>query len=267
MAPVRLMNPNDALEGANIYIAYGRFSEAAASLRKALDAQPQRSDIRFRLLEVLAQQGNAQAFAREEAILRSSGFTAARIDQLKARHPDLLGAVMADPLDDATPVQPLAATPVDDDFQLNLDDLSLDADWDLVSPFALGMRKKGVVAPVQDEIGSNLGELPEVFEITGNHDARSPFAESMLVEEAVEGWLQDELDVAFVDQPQAEDSVLLSDLDQLAGSRDNLTRLNQALAYIEQGNLENACDILNQVINDGDDEQKQEARELLAKIA
>ncbi|WP_296217675.1 FimV/HubP family polar landmark protein [Pseudomonas sp. UBA2684] len=266
VAPERSASPTDALEGANIYIAYGRFSEAAATLRKALDVQPQRSDIRFRLLEVLAQLGDAQAFTREESILRNAGFTAARIEQLKARHPGLLADSPRDSLDDAvlqldeSQAQPTAEAGKDDDFQLNLDDLSLDADWDLVSPFSPGMRSKAAPAVAQD--------LPEVFDIASNSDVRSPFADSMLVEEtSSEGWLQDELDEAFISQPHAAESVLLSDLDQLAGSRDNLAKLNLALAYIEQGSLESACNILNEVINDGDDEQKQEARELLAKIA
>ena len=43
--------------------------------------------------------------------------------------------------------------------------------------------------------------------------------------------------------------------------------LNKALAYIEQGNLASACDILNEVIDHGDDEQRKAARQLLAEIA
>ncbi|SDG78182.1 pilus assembly protein FimV [Pseudomonas benzenivorans] len=265
---VRPVSTTDALEGANIYIAYGRFSEAAAILRKALQAQPQRSDIRFRLLEVLAQQGDAQAFLREEALLRDSGFTAARIDQLKAQYREMLATAKADPLDDLLPEldEELPAPPanalVDDDFQLNLDDLSLDADWDLVSPFSPGTRKKSAAASLPMEQSTTLDELPAVLELDGDRDVRSPFAESMLVEEtSADGWLPDELHESFGD------GALLGDLDQLAGSRDNLAKLNLALAYIEQGNLESACNILNEVISEGDEAQRQEARELLARIA
>jgi len=268
-------NPVDALEGANIYIAYGRFSEAAVILRKALDVQPERSDIRFRLLEVLAQQGNAEAFAEEEVVLRESGFTAARIDQLKARHPGLLDApAIAETLDDAALVldESQLQAPVDaadealeDDFQLNLDDLSLDADWDLVSPFPTSMRKKGA-APAPEL--SEHDDVAAVFESASNRDARSPFAQSMLVEEAsADDWLQENLGEDFLARPHVEDSPLLHDFDQLAGNHDNLALLNLALAYIEQGSLDSACNILNQIISNGDDEQKQEARELLAKIA
>ncbi|MNF91761.1 hypothetical protein D3C84_743730 [compost metagenome] len=152
-----------------------------------------------------------------------------------------------------------------DDFQLNLDDLSLDADWDLVSPFPTSMHKKSAVSAPEY---SARDDVPQAFEAAGHRDARSPFAQSMLVEEAsADDWLQDDLAEGFLDQPLADDGELLQNLDQLAGSRDNLAKLNLALAYIDQGSLESACDILNEVINDGDDEQKQEARELLAKIA
>ncbi|MDP3978614.1 MAG: FimV/HubP family polar landmark protein [Pseudomonas sp.] len=275
-APAASASPADVLEGANIYIAYGRLGEAAVILRKALQVQPERSDIRFRLLEVLAQQGNAKAFVEEEATLRSAGFTAARIDQLKARHPGLLDAsVTAETLDDAmlvldeaqlqTPVQADAAPA--DDFQLNLDDLSLDADWDLVSPFPTSMSKKSAALTPTPEV-SGQDDLSEAFESAGNRDARSPFAQSMLVEETTaDAWLQEELTEGFLDRPPAGDGEVLHDLDQLAGSHDNLAKLNLALAYIDQGSLESACNILNEVISDGDDEQRQEARELLAKIA
>ncbi len=273
-APIRASNPTDTLEGANIYIAYGRFSEAAATLRRALAVEPQRSEIRFRLLEVLAQLGDARAFLQEEAIWRDSGFAVAPIEQLKARHPGLLGAALAEPLDDAVlgldevPSQLLADDQADDNGQFNLDDFSLDADWDLVSPFAPPARNKTAVVPGRAAIDSHRSERSEVVGLTSERDARSPFASSMLVEETEdEGWFQDELHDAFVSQPLAEDSALLSDLDHLAARRDNLAKFNQALAYIEQGNLDTACIILNVLISDGDDEQKREASELLAKIA
>ncbi|NQD93360.1 FimV family protein [Pseudomonas sp. CrR25] len=267
--PVRSATPSDALEGANIYIAYGRFNEAAAALRKALDAQPQRSDIRFRLLEVLGQLGDGRAFAEQEALLRESGFTAARIDQLKARYPKLADAAPTDLLDDVVlelDEEPVQGPAQSEDFQLNLDDLSLDADWDLVTSFTPAARKK--TAPDSAKTDADADDLSDVEELAGECDVRSPFVESMLVEEAsAEEWLQDELDEAFADQTKAVNSDLFNDLDHLAGSSDYLTKLNQALAYIEQGSLESACEILNEVISDGDDEQKQQARELLAKIA
>ena len=155
----------------------------------------------------------------------------------------------------------------DDGFQLNLDDLSLDADWDLASPFAAAVSNKKA-ASVQADSDSSLSKPSGAFDLTGERDALSPFAESMLVEETSdEGWLQEELDENFAKQAPVGSHVVLRDLDQLTESRDNLAKLNQALAYIEQGSVDSACSILNEVISNGDAQQKQEARELLAKIA
>lgn len=247
----------DALQSANVYIAYGRLNEAASTLRKAWEAQPQRSDIGFRLLEVLALLGDAQGFVVEEARVRASGFTPARIDELKARHAELFSAPPASLLEDVVLELDEVAMPAleeaANDGQLNLDDLSLDADWDLVSPFA----------PSKVAEKAEISEAPakrktsDIFELSGSRDARSPFAETMLVEETSnDDWNADEFSAAF-----------LEDLDPLATSRDTLSKLNMALAYIEQGSLDSACQILNEVIDEGDEEQKQEARQLLAKIA
>jgi pilus assembly protein FimV len=248
----------DALQSANVYIAYGRFSEAAANLRKALESQPGRNDIRFRLLEVLAQLGDVQGFVEEEVRLRASGFTPARIDELKARHAQLFAEPAHDLLDEAVlqlDEEPEASAEEGQEAKLNLDDLSLDADWDLVTPFAQPKAKRRVSSE-------------DVFELGSSRDARSPFAENMLVEESSNSeWLDDELDEAFAESLKADSSPLLDDLEHLAGSPDNLAKLNMALAYIEQGSLESACNILNEVIAEGNEQQRQEARQLLAKIA
>lgn len=247
----------DALQSANVYIAYGRLNEAASTLRKAWEAQPQRSDIGFRLLEVLALLGDAQGFVVEETRVRASGFTPARIDELKARHAELFSAPPASLLEDVVLELDEVAVPAleeaANDGQLNLDDLSLDADWDLVSPFA---PSKGAEKAESSEAPAKR-KTSDIFELSGSRDARSPFAETMLVEETSnDDWNADEFSAAF-----------LEDLDPLATSRNTLSKLNMALAYIEQGSLDSACQILNEVIDEGDEEQKQEARQLLAKIA
>jgi pilus assembly protein FimV len=257
--PVWPTEGDDALQSANVYIAYGRLSEAADTLRNAWEDQPQRSDIGFRLLEVLALLGDAQGFVAEEVRVREAGFTPSRIDELKARHAELFSAAPASLLDDAVlQLDEIELSPVPEDEvndgQLNLDDLSLDADWDLVSPFApskiVGKASSSADTPAKREAS-------EILDFSGHRDVRSPFAESMLVEESShDDWNNDEFS-----------GELLDDLDQLAGNHDNLSKLNMALAYIDQGSLDSACQILNEVINDGDEQQKQEARQLLAKIA
>lgn len=274
----RPASPTDTLEGANIYIAYGRFSEAAGSLRRALNAEPQRTDIRFRLLEVLAQLGDARGFAHEEEILLDAGYADAPINQLKARHPDLFNSTPADPLDDvvlvldepfATPAQPAA-----EEDQFNLDDFSLDPDWDLISPFSAGARSKAEAAQKASEHAERKAEFHAELDKKG--DVRGFTGSAMVVEETQdEGWFGEGLDDdAYLSKPEVEEleveeleAEFIGDLDSLEAPTDNLAKFNQALAYIEQGHVEDACDILNQLINEGDEQQRREASELLAKIA
>ncbi|MFI8608389.1 FimV/HubP family polar landmark protein [Pseudomonas sp. NPDC077649] len=255
--------PVDPLEAANVYIAYGRFSEARGELSKALAQAPQRSDLRLRLLEVLAELGDGAAFEREEAVLRAEGFDAARLDALKARHPALQQAPQ--PAHSQPLVAPPAAEP---DFQLNLDDLPLDADWDMVSPFeaARGKTKAAAAAEFDAGFSSNLQELPEVFELDEEVQNVSAFGEMEMVVGGEDELLDEHFLDAFAGEADAT-AALQGDIEQLAGNPEHMAKLNQALAYIEQGNLSSACDILNEVIDQGDDRQKQAARQLLAEIA
>jgi pilus assembly protein FimV len=54
--------PADPLAEAEVYLAYGRGDEAVALLRAAMDAEPRRSDIAFKLLELHASRQEVEAF-------------------------------------------------------------------------------------------------------------------------------------------------------------------------------------------------------------
>ena len=62
----------DVIGEADIYIAYGRFSHAAELLKQGCDAEPNREDIRLKLLEVLAETGDKDEFSKHDAILKDS---------------------------------------------------------------------------------------------------------------------------------------------------------------------------------------------------
>ncbi|WP_263260963.1 hypothetical protein [Pseudomonas sp. RIT-PI-S] len=256
----------DALDAASIYIAYGRFNEALGVLREGLQRQPERRDLRLRILEVLGLQGNAHAYAEEEAALRANGEQDAVLDQTRSRFPKLapaavalaagaaMAADLAPRLSDTPPAEPFderssfaspgleddgqasgsAASDLDidfdalgdlgdpadiaplasggreseaDEFHLNLDDVSLDADWSSMDPFepppALAGRPAHVeeiepednLAAADSLFFSNLRELPEVLELP-EEEFLSDFADEPLapLEEA-----GDDLDAAFLD--------------------------------------------------------------------
>ncbi|MCQ4051630.1 tetratricopeptide repeat protein, partial [Klebsiella pneumoniae] len=83
----------DALAEADIYIAYGRFNQAAELLQNALNDEPQRSDLRLKLMEVYAELGNRDGFAREEAELREIGGATTEVEQLKYKYPAMAAAI------------------------------------------------------------------------------------------------------------------------------------------------------------------------------
>lgn len=56
------------------------------------------------------------------------------------------------------------------------------------------------------------------------------------------------------------------DFSLLDGGDENATRLDLARAYIDMGDKEGACDLLAEVVQDGDEQQKNEAQELLNQV-
>mgnify|MGYP006190995171 CR=1 FL=1 len=140
----------DALGEADIYIAYGRFNQAAELLQGAINDEPQRSDLRLKLMEVYAELGDREGFARQDNELREIGGSASEVDQIKAKYPAMLVAAGAagfaatasaedDDLSDFSfddlaldePTAPAAGGDLDDAFDLSLDDLEADLERDL----------------------------------------------------------------------------------------------------------------------------------------
>ncbi len=141
----------DALGEADIYIAYGRFNQAAELLQNAINEEPQRSDLRLKLMEVHAELGDRDGFARQERELSEIGGVNAEISQLKGKYPAMAAAAGAGmaaaaaaesdmdsfSLDDLTLDEPAsnkpaaAAEELDDAFDLSLDDLESELERDL----------------------------------------------------------------------------------------------------------------------------------------
>ena len=81
---------SDALGEADIYIAYGRFNQAAELLQNAIYDEPQRTDLRLKLMEVYAEMGDREGFARQENELREIGGAQPQVEQLKSRYPAMV---------------------------------------------------------------------------------------------------------------------------------------------------------------------------------
>lgn len=147
---------DDVLDQAQSHINGGRLNQAASLLEEGIKQEPQRSDLRLKLMEVYGQQGDRDAFVAQERQLVANGKNYAEVEQLKSRFPAMVvvaavggiaaAAVAAEldaqyvkdllldepqaPVADAAPA--VEAAPLDDDFDSAFD-LSLD-DLEAASP-------------------------------------------------------------------------------------------------------------------------------------
>lgn len=150
----------DVLEKAQSHIAAGRLNQAAALLEEGIKLEPQRSDLRLKLMEVYGQQGDRDAFVAQERQLVANGDNFAQVEKLKSRFPamaliaagGIAAAAVAAELDaqyvkDLLLDEPQAPTPasVDDDFDSAFD-LSLD-DLENITPTAVAPAE---VAPAPE---------------------------------------------------------------------------------------------------------------------
>lgn len=252
----------DVLEGVGIYLAYGRFSEAAGLLREALAKEPQRTDLAVQLLEVLGKQGNVAAYDAQESSLLDAGFDPQQLADIRARYPKLANTAPVAAIVPTAVIAPIAvaATPEAvprDEFQLNLDDLSMDSNWDLVSPFDDAPAAKPSASPLPDEpaFTSNLHVMPDVFEMPDEPELGEPELEWDAVPDA------ESLDDSFLDAFNEPGSSL-----ELEPLPSNAGKLEQAQTCIDDGDLDSAIELLNELLKDGDEPLKQTARNLLAGI-
>ncbi|CAH0288137.1 hypothetical protein SRABI123_04139 [Pseudomonas sp. Bi123] len=260
----------DVLEGVSIYLAYGRLSEAAGLLREALVKEPQRIDLAVQLLEVLGKQGDVQAYDAQESSLRDAGFDTQQLQDIRNRHPKLIDAVpvaTAVAVSPSTPAIPVAPS---DEFQLNLDDLSMDANWDLISPFdnSPPSAKPSNESSPADEPGftSNLHVLPDVFEIPDEPTLDEPELE--WVAEPDSQSLDETFLNEFSDPGQSlELEPLTAELIDLEPAEPSSAgKLEQAQTCIDDGDLDSAIELLNELLKEGDEPLKETARTLLAGI-
>ncbi|UGV32072.1 LysM peptidoglycan-binding domain-containing protein [Halopseudomonas aestusnigri] len=171
----------DNVSGIELYITYGRFAEARDALAKAISEEPENLELRYKQARVLGELGDAEGFTEQAAAISQLGGDMQRVDQLRARFPQLDAAVS--PIDTVDDV--LDTEQADNDLaesQLNLNDFTLDPDWDLIEGLTpTPARKTSRLDPValdDEAFESSLHEFPEIEELDdldGPHDlVRSP---------------------------------------------------------------------------------------------
>ncbi|NUU35743.1 FimV/HubP family polar landmark protein [Pseudomonas sp. C2B4] len=230
---------SDALEAVAIYLTYGRYAEAADLLREAMAKAPQQTDLAVQLLEVLGKQGDVAGYEAQENSLRTAGFDAQRLQDIRARHPKL--SAVAPVALAPTVIPPMTPDPTPtDEFQLNLDDLSMDARWDLIEP---------------------LEHSPST-----SHPSSEPVLPDPEIEWEIEPASRS-LDDSFLHElSEPGPSLELEPLSLEPTEPNNAGKLERAQTCIDDGDLDSAIELLNELLKEADEQMKQTARNLLAGI-
>lgn len=105
----------DPIAEADSYIGFGRYNQAANVLTHALEQEPERIDLRHKLLEVYAELENQTGFSQQVNEITKIGGAATELAQIKADYPHMFG------------VEQVAVVSLQSDFaDLKLDDLKFD---------------------------------------------------------------------------------------------------------------------------------------------
>lgn len=255
----------DPIAEADVYMAYGRDAQAEEILKEALNKSPERHEIRLKLLEIYAARKNVSAFEEVAGQLYAAlggqaGPTwdkAVEMGRAIDPHNPLYGGSgqpdieSAPVLDTPAPmvaneveVEPEAAAPAETvlDFSTDTPDLDLDIPT-LSEPKA---EEPKVAEPAQKET-SDLDFDLSGFDLNVPEEpaSKQPTAPSM----DFSG-----LDLNLGDAGDADE------FDEVA------TKLDLARAYLEMGDKDGAREILQEVINEGNDKQKSDAKSIIASL-
>ncbi len=269
----------DPLAEAEVYLSYGRDSQAEDILRAALAKDPARHDIRMKLLEIYHQNHDTQLFAlhaREiEKAFEGQGPQWGRVVVMgKAIDPEnpLYGsseALLETPLDDleaelmanddaavpASPPEPVFT----DQSVLPVEEAPAVADgldFDLETDLAAVSTEPAVTAPASED---NLLDFDfsldskEATATTAPVAADDPFASLYTEEEAAP--------VATATVPAAEV--------REGGNLDNdpqAAKLDLAKVYMDMGDNEGAREVLTEMLDEAGDTMKREIESLLERI-
>jgi pilus assembly protein FimV len=160
-------------------------------------------------------------------------------------------------------------------------DLEFTADADEILGFELDSETPSTLDNVDD-----LQAFAESLEMNDLHNADQQTPEAPVFEQPTEedqeedlfaealsdfGTESDELDIDAYSSDEStladlSDEEMDSELDFLADADEAATKLDLARAYIDMGDTEGAKDILSEVVNEGSNEQRKEATELLGRI-
>ena len=278
---------------ADVYIAYGKHQQAEELLETSIEQEPDRLDLRLKLMEVYHATGNADGFLAQASQLNASmdDQNTALWDKAVVMGRELCPGNELFGSDDATAGEDDFAdlqgiADLDDDLDLDLemtDTLSIDESSDDVQAakdddelsLDMDLEELDTTSSDDDELSLDvdMGDLSlEIEEDTedtavepepaAEPEAAVDFGELAIEEDDIDLGDELELDVEETletETTDAEDDAMLG-MDEVA------TKLDLAKAYIDMGDPDGARAILDEVLSEGNDDQQSEAKGLIDQL-
>jgi pilus assembly protein FimV len=261
MGSVRGGGEADPLAEADVYLAYGRYQHAEDLIRGALAKDGQHKDLNLKLLEVFLAAKNPSAFDEHaQSMLAWLGSST-----------DATWEKVAEMGRELSPENPMYQPGTDIQAGAVPDDtLSGEIDFDTrSSPYSArdhGLVSRGGMSHATGDANApdSMAFNPPEFDADQLPHFKMDSVEPDAIEQDhgldfdIDGLGLDSIDTA--DEDSAGDGAL-ADLDEVS------TKLDLARAYIDMGDPDGARSILDEVMEEGSDDQKSEARDIMAQIA
>ena len=268
----------DPIAEAEVYMAYGRDAQAEEILKEAILKSPDRHEVRMKLLEIYAARRNPQAFenvagelyaalgSKSNTLWDKAAEMGRGIDPTNPLYGDVQSGVPI-PKAPARVIETVAATTAIAGGAMAFDTMAgsgatspsksetLDFEGPATAPY-IAPKPEISSAPASRPPESLANELD--FDLS---DLDIPEAEHNDLD----------LDLGSNDDNGPDSKFDFSGLDLDLGDADAEldevgTKLDLARAYVEMGDQEGAREILNEVITEGSDKQKSDAKELMQSL-
>lgn len=285
-APV-MLDENDPISEADFHMAYGLYDQAAEQIKKAIQNEPGRRDLKHKLVEIQFTASNKAGFLEAVHALRKDMGAAPDADWSKI-------VIMGKQLAPEDSLFQEESTGGEVDLEFGREEESAEASLDTGLSFELPEETSGAAVEEPESEKAAGAQDDNVLEFDlGDFDTGTETeaeAQEQGEEQDVGTDSQSDFDKALeelstfgVDTGAGEDKasdsgapLTAGGAEESAGAGDDLgsvtdsgeigTKLDLARAYIDMGDPDGAKSILEEVLEDGNAAQKKEAQELISQL-
>jgi pilus assembly protein FimV len=281
----------DPLSEADVYIAYGRYQQAEELLKQAMDKEPERHALKHKMFEIMYAVKNRDGFialAEQSAGTPVQNSDAAAWEKVISMGRELAPAhhLFAGAEGAAPPVAEAAEEVValEDEIgsettDFDLDAIAADADVEVTAEEAADefadLELSDIAASLEDEAEAEA-PVGEATDFDLELDSAFTELESGDMEAGLDLGPEEEKVIEFPAEEEVADELSLDELGGdmettglgAGGEEDEVsTKLDLARAYLDMGDPEGAGDIIDEVLAEGNDDQKRAAQQLRDQLS